>query len=341
MINSRTKLLFVDRDEPGPAQRSFTYDEATYVALMLETMVQRSTESTRIFRVDDALHLLAKLAPKPLPAARRYLRPMLHFLQLQVNAGLLVEVTPTVRIGGRAPDVQREFTASNTMTHEEWARTSAAAALGLPYAAHVFSDITVRVHRDGRDDASIGSGVVIAQDWILTNAHVVRGAAKCCVSWGASSLIEAIEVIPSSRLDLAVLRVPGFEPQPFPWMRQPCPSEPVVILTYPEIPQVASRPLLRFNGWVATEETITTYFGEQQIIVSAVMGPGASGGPIFGADGCLVGLVVHTLEGKKLDDGGSVLQSTFHAALPGNLILDEIRSLDVRLENLNTWVSSH
>jgi hypothetical protein len=165
----------------------------------------------------------------------------------------------------------------------------------------------------------------------------VHCAEKLSVSWGDSSLIEAVEVISSSRLDLAVLRVPGFEPQPYAWMRQPRPSEPVVILAYPEIPQVASRPLLRFNGWVATEDTITTYFGDQQIIVSAVMGPGASGGPIFGADGCLVGLVVRTLEGKKLDDIGNMLQSTFHAALPGNLMLDEVRCLDQRLEMLNTW----
>ncbi len=336
IVNSRTKYIFRDRNDDGPAQRGFTFDEATFVASLVETLVQRNTASPRTFSVRSALQLMSSMGPK-LPSPGRYVRPMLEFLQGQVNVGLLMEVTPTAKIGGITNE-EREFRAGSTQTPEEWARSSAAASLGLPYTAHVFSDVAVRVHRGSDDDSPIASGTVIARDWVLTNAHVVEGATRVCVSWGASPLIEATEVIPSrSGLDLAIVHVPGFDAQPYAWLRKPRSAEPVVVLAYPEIPQVVSRPLLKFNGWVATDEPLTTYFGDRQIIVSAVMGPGASGGPIFGADGCLVAIVVQTLEGKHLAEEGQTLQSTFHAALPADLVLEDVRSLDPRLKLINEW----
>ena len=75
----------------------------------------------------------------------------------------------------------------------------------MPYAAHVFSDMTIPVHQNIDDNSPIVSGVVIARDWVLTNAHVVHHAENLFVSWRDSSLIEAVEVISSSRLDLAEL----------------------------------------------------------------------------------------------------------------------------------------
>ncbi len=334
-INARTKSLFIDRDEAGIAQRSFTFDEATLVGVFVEALAQRNMAALGSFSVGDVLRSLSR-GPANLATPGRYIRSALEFLQGQVNVGLLTEVTPSPVIGGMTHD-QRQFAAGSTLALDEWARGSAAATLGLPYAAHVFSDVAVRVHRGGGPDSPIASGVVIAEDWVITNAHAVNGATDVHVSWGKSPLVKAAQVIPSVKLDLAAVHVPGFQAYPTVWFRRPRPAEPIVILAYPEVPQIVERPLLKFSGCVATDEPLTTYFGDQQIVVSAVMGPGASGGPIFGADGSLVAIVVQTLEGKHLAEDGHTMQSTFHTALPADLVLEEVRALDPRLSLVNKW----
>lgn len=335
-VNQRIKRLFIDRnrEDPRPIQRNFTFDESTYVALLLESLVQRNAVPSRTFRVSDALSLVFEEYPDTKDRGQ-YIRPMLEFLQSQVNVGLLTEITPPA-IGGTKSD-QRQFAAGSTRSIDEWARGTAIASLGLPYAAHIFSDISVRVHR-GSDHASpIASGVVIGRDWVVTNAHVVQGSEEVCISWDSSPMVKAEEVICSEELDLAAIHVLGFDSYPIAWLRRPTPAEPVIILAYPEVPQIKSRPLLKFNGWIATTNPVETFFGGDQIIVSAVMGPGASGGPIFAADGCMVALVVQTLEGKHLAEDGHIMQSTFHAALPADLVLEELRRLDPRLALLGKW----
>ena len=333
-VNNRLKKIFIDRDESAPAQRAFSFDEATLVAVYVEGLAQRNMASQRPFSVGDALRTLSLGFPH-LEEPTRYVRPMVEFLQSQVNVGLLREATPPT--GGPVNHLRRRFAAGSTLTMNEWARGSAVLSLGLPYVAHVFGDIAVRVHHGVVDEAPIASGVVVQKDWVITNRHVVEGSEEIHISWGQPSLVKAKEVLFSSRFDLAAVHVPGFEPYPIAWLRRPRLAEPVIVLAYPEIPQVDSRPLLSFNGWIATAERLKTYFGDEQIVVSAVMGPGASGGPIFGADGCLVAIVVQTLEGKRLAEDGHTMQSTFHAALPADLVLEELRCMDPRLKAISHW----
>ncbi|HVF27145.1 MAG TPA: serine protease, partial [Pyrinomonadaceae bacterium] len=96
-------------------------------------------------------------------------------------------------------------------TIQEWAIGKAALALGIPYVAHVYSDITVRVHvQDQQGQENIGSGVVISKNIVLTNAHVVRGKENVCVSWDDSPPQAVQEVIthPNEEIiDIALLKV--------------------------------------------------------------------------------------------------------------------------------------
>lgn len=339
-INARKKLTFLDHDDHGPALRGFTFDEAVIVTSLIESLVQRNTAQPKSFTVSEALHLTSAMTATLMGSdPLRYLRPMVEFLQRLVSSGLLVETTQNGKIGGdRAED--RRFASTAKRALDEWGRPLAALALGLPLVAHQYADVAVRVHVDDSDEADIASGVVIGRNWVLTNEHVVRAAPNVCVSWGTSARVRAHKIIPSGNgLDLAVLSVPGLQPLPYTWLRPPETAEPILVLAYPSIPGVASRPLLSFNGWVASAEPVVTIFGEQQIIVTAVMNPGASGGPIFGADGCMVGLVVQTLEGQHVVEHGAnrILQSTFHAALPADVIMREVRGLHPELALFNEW----
>jgi S1-C subfamily serine protease len=302
------------------------------VSQFVEALAQRNTENPRDFTVREFLNLISDLSEAPKPDPQKYLRPAVDFLQRLVAAGLLFEVSPPT-IWSRSAD-QRIYRSSVRFSVLEFFTGVGPYAFGLPYVAHAYGDVTVRlhVHKPGREE-TIGSGIVIARDKVITNAHVVRDADHVNVSWRDRLPVPVsnLSLHSDEKIDLAVVTVSGLDPLPIVILRAPLAVEPVVVLAYPHVPQVLDRPLLRFCGNVASDEPIATYAGHEQAIVSAVLDPGSSGGPVMGGDGCLVGLVIESLEGHY-DVEGVRSSSIFHAIVPGDVLLRELPRVDKDLE---------
>lgn len=335
LVNSRAKDFFTDRDEPGHKSRSLTFDEVTMINAGIEVLSQRQPKGGGdAFDVGAVLNILESWHKISEPD--RYINGVVEYLQRLVSIGVLVEDTrgPVTRYPGirgrnyRAPAFQDLARALHG---------SPGRALGLPYVAHVFGDIVVRVHRGEGDDEQIGSGVVIGNDLVVTNRHVAEGGGRIFVSWGGSDLVPATDARAprDAKLDIATVEAPGLSPTPHPWMRAPEAAEEIVALGYPCVPQVASRPLLRFPGWVSSDGVVPTYFGHEVAVVSSVFTPGASGGGVFARDGSLVGLVMQSLESHGLKDDGTPRFSIFHAMIPADRLLSALKWMHKKCWFLN------
>lgn len=73
--------------------------------------------------------------------------------------------------------------------------------------------VTIATTACGHASATAGSGVVVADERVLTAAHVVAGAGDVRVTRGAHTVAGEIVVLDRGR-DLAVLRVPGLAASP-------------------------------------------------------------------------------------------------------------------------------
>jgi hypothetical protein len=162
---------------------------------------------------------------------------------------------------------------------------------------------------------SSGSGFVIDKSGrILTNAHVVKDAEHVSsrtirVSLPRSAkpdefLVATIDLI-SDDLDLAVLTVPGPLPSSVtmaPGKIPPLMSE-VLVVGFPLGKNFKATP-----GFIQAMQDIPEM--GQMLDLSAAVDPGNSGGPVFGKDGTVIGIVTAKIEGAN-----------FNLALPiGNVI---------------------
>jgi hypothetical protein len=138
-INTRPRRVFADCYVPGPTTRTFTFDEAGLVALYVETLTQRGTAQPHSFNVADLLRMIGSTDE------HKYLAPAWDLLQRLASAGVIVASNPA-RANGPRPLLSYRFTGTIAPSPTQWALGSAALALGLPYVADAYADITVRVH---------------------------------------------------------------------------------------------------------------------------------------------------------------------------------------------------
>lgn len=340
ITNDRSRKVFEDRDTEGLAFRSLTFDEATFVSMAVNHVARRTGNAPRPISLGEFLDTVGMLADLPDPS--RYVRPVYEFVQRIVATGALAELALPLEhsLGDLSSRLYRIGIAKTIQEHI--ATDLAASVLGIPYVAHRYGDIAVRIHSydvNGTPNG-IGSGVVLGQGLVVTNRHVVENGVRITVSWQNSSEVEikAKKIHPNDRIDLAVIAVESFVYYPHVWIRDPQPAEDVVIIAHPNVPQVETRPTLSFTGTVASTNYVTTYYGVDQTIISSVMGPGASGGPVFGRDGQLVGIVVQLLEGLYMD--GRLQPSIFHAIVPGEILLRELPKLHPIFRFKNKFATS-
>lgn len=340
-INEEPFVAFQDSLDGTPVLRPLTFDEATLVASSISSVAGLGHRDPHPFNIWDILADLNRILN--IPTMMGYIRPVYEFVQRAVSIGILVELplTTTEALGNL---LDRRYRAGIAQTHEEWvSKEMAAAILGLPYVAHKYREKVVRVHSvNSNGDPGIGSGIVLSPGLVVTNRHVieyVQNAEQISISWKDSILVpaQAFKVHPNPSIDLAVIAVDDFARGEGCWIRDPRAAEEIVVLAYPYIPQVEKRPLLSFTGTVASGEYVSTYWGNEQTIICSVMGPGASGGPVFGRDGRLVGLVVEMLHGKNITDSGEILHSIFHAIIPSGVLLRELKTLHPRFKFINKF----
>jgi S1-C subfamily serine protease len=174
-----------------------------------------------------------------------------------------------------------------------------------------------------------GSGVIIAPQRVVTNAHVVAGVTNPRVQVGGTGRRYPARVVSfDSRRDLAVLAVPALKTDPLPLGTDLRRGDPAVVAGFPnDGPFRASaarvRSIVRASG-----EDIYGRPGAVREVYSLFVQvqPGNSGGPVLNSAGQVVGIVF----AKSLDD-----ESTGYA-----LTLDEARGVIEAGQRLKQQVST-
>lgn len=138
-----------------------------------------------------------------------------------------------------------------------------------------------------------GTGVVYAENRVLTNAHVVAGVTSPSVAVPGGLVYTAEVVHFDPRTDVAVLRITDLGVRPVPFGESPDQGDAVVALGY-----TGGGPLQAIPGRVRDVVTArgTDIYGgrgvvREMVALRAQVDPGDSGGPVLDAQGRIVGLI--------------------------------------------------
>ena len=163
----------------------------------------------------------------------------------------------------------------------------------------------------GGDLDASGSGFVVSDSWVLTNAHV----AKTCRSVAVGSFGTASKVVVDDENDLALLKVDADLGRPLPLVTgKPRLGEDVLALGYP------LRSILA-DSLNVTRGNISSLLGlmndPNYLQISAAVQPGNSGGPVIDLAGRVVGIVTAKLNAVAVADiTGDIPQSINFAIRP-------------------------
>ena len=171
---------------------------------------------------------------------------------------------------------------------------------------------TVRISAATCGFESSGSGVVVAEGYVVTNAHVVAGARSRGIRvTGIAGQVDASVVLFDPELDVAVLRAPDLQAVPLRFARD-APTRGAVgaALGYPGGGSLTVVPAAVTGAYAATgrdiydEATVT----RQVLELRAQIDRGDSGGPFVLRDGTVGGLIF--AEARSDPDVGYALSPT-------------------------------
>lgn len=153
---------------------------------------------------------------------------------------------------------------------------------------------TLRVVGRACDRIQEGSGFVVAEGYVVTNAHVVAGVSMPEVQQHGGGSIPATTVLFDPGLDLAVLRVEPTPAEPLPLAEEDLRrADAGAVLGYPEggglrgTPAAVRRVLTAVGHDIYGRGAVEREVYELQ----ATVRPGNSGGPFVGPDGRVAGVV--------------------------------------------------
>jgi S1-C subfamily serine protease len=154
----------------------------------------------------------------------------------------------------------------------------------------------VRVESTACGRILTGTGFAVAPGYVVTNAHVVAGAAEIVVTpdAGGGRTRSAVAVLFDPRLDIALLHVPGLRTGGLVLAtREPDRGEPAAALGHPSGGGLALIPAAVAATYRASGRDL---YGESTVDrgiveIRADIGPGDSGGPLVLADGTVGGVV--------------------------------------------------
>lgn len=162
--------------------------------------------------------------------------------------------------------------------------------------------------RPGGGAIGSGSGVVVARDHVITNAHVVNGSREQTVH-GQEGDIRARVLAIDEQHDLALLRAPGIGGTPIP-------IRPMGTLYLGEAVIAAGYPLRDVLGddLKMTHGNVSGMNGQNGIVsafqFSAPIGSGSSGGAVTDINGNLVGIVAAALAHDAMRQRGAISENT-------------------------------
>jgi S1-C subfamily serine protease len=148
-------------------------------------------------------------------------------------------------------------------------------------------EMTVRVRNTGCAGVSLGSGIAIAPDVLITNRHVLAGASELEVNtWDGRDLTVTAAAV-GVLGDLGVAKVNGTLPTVARFGPPPHADEVVTVVGYP-----LGGPLTLADGTVVDRIDGTTYGVQGPIIrLTAEVEHGNSGGPVIDSSGRVVAIV--------------------------------------------------
>ena len=138
-----------------------------------------------------------------------------------------------------------------------------------------------------------GSGWVVADDLVATNAHVIAGEDDTRLIPPGGRSLDAQPVFVDARNDVALLRVSGLHLPPLRLGDAPGQAESVVLMGYPN-----GGPLRAEAATAAPPRTVIApnAYGDDPgarsvVVTRGTLGPGSSGGPVVDGDGEVVAMI--------------------------------------------------
>lgn len=208
----------------------------------------------------------------------------------------------TLGLLGVAP-AQRRPRSHSTNPSQLRPRDIAAKALG--------SLVVVEAYDAAGELGWFGSGFVVAPGQVVTNWHVIKGAASLSVRpSGTKTELVATVYKSGASVDLAILRVPGLK---LPELRLEANTEPAIGDTIYAVGNPEGFEGTFTQGIVSGRRQLR---GGYRMQISAAISHGSSGGPVLDELGRVVGVAVSmSREGQSLN-----------FALPSSLVVDLISS---------------
>ncbi len=169
------------------------------------------------------------------------------------------------------------------------------AALGDNGAATAEQDsiLKIRALAPACSQQMEGSGFVVADDVVVTNAHVVAGSSSVQVE-AASGTLRAIVVRFDPEVDLAVLRVPGLTADPLRFAPAAAQSgDSAIVAGYPlDGPFTLTPSRVRAQITLRGPDIYSANTVVREVYtLRGTVRPGNSGGPLLATDGSVLGVV--------------------------------------------------
>jgi len=152
---------------------------------------------------------------------------------------------------------------------------------------------TARISTRACDTQVTGTAILVADEYLVTNAHVVAGASTIRAALDAQ-LVDATPVLFDPDLDIAVLHVPGLAGRPLRFATaDPERGAQGAVIGYPGGGSLTVLAAAVSGDYAATGRDI---YGEHRVTrdileLRAAVDPGDSGGPLVLADGTIGGIV--------------------------------------------------
>lgn len=163
------------------------------------------------------------------------------------------------------------------------------------------ADSVVGITGLGCNSLSLGSGFVVEDKLILTNAHVVAGVGRPVIKYAGHSY-DATPILFDPNLDFAILRVQETDEEfddirPLELMDSPLAYGTTVgVIGYPDSNFTATPGVLRENVIVPGHNIYEIGRIERNVyVVQAYLAEGASGGPVVAPDGRVAGIIFANL----------------------------------------------
>lgn len=163
-----------------------------------------------------------------------------------------------------------------------------------PSVVHVIADA------DGCRRRMMGSGFVTADNYVVTNAHVVAGTQTAYVDT-VVGIKEARVVYYNPEVDIAVLRAENLGLEPLAWADGPAyTGDDAVVMGFPHSgPFTANAARIRERVNIAGPDIYSNSRVEREsYILRGTVVQGNSGGPLISSDGTVLGLIF----GASVDD---------------------------------------